>query len=76
MTKGIASQFLAMISETKKAGDAKGEASKWKAWTDLYGKPGGDHSMPPLPKPVEWGNWGLMRFSADEWWPAPKEEES
>ncbi|RXK39617.1 hypothetical protein M231_03119 [Tremella mesenterica] len=57
----------AAVTAAKKAADEK---KKYEWWTNLYGKPEGGASMPPLPPPIEWGLWAFGRppVGAEEWW--------
>lgn len=64
---------LVEAAEKHKAEAAKKKAeSQWGIWCASYGKPSGEHAFPPLPSSnPEWGVWGLVPVSADEWWKAP-----
>jgi hypothetical protein len=44
---------------------------EWEIWCEHFGKPSGEHSMPPLPSSdPDWGVWGLVPVPADTWWAA------
>lgn len=74
MHTNIASHLLS-LAETLKADNDKADLEfKWNAWAEVYGKPSGEHQSPPLPKEVEWGMWGLVPVTPEQWWTVPKEE--
>ena len=69
----IAKSLLEQVTKAKADKAEADEKAKWKAWCDKYGYPLGYHSMPPLPKEMEWGMWGLMWVNPNDLW-VKKEE--
>lgn len=58
-------------SETEAKKKEEDEKYNWDTWCGLYGRPMGAYDWRPLPKETEWGMWGLVWVSPEEWWKTP-----
>ena len=64
----IASALLEQIGKAKADKAEMDAKAKWDAWCGMYGYPMGYHQMPPAPKEMEWGMWGLTWVDPNDWW--------
>jgi hypothetical protein len=68
----IASALVDAAEKLKAERGKKDAERKWDIWCASYGKPSDGYALPPLPASgPEWGVWGLVPVSADEWWKTP-----
>ncbi|ORX36101.1 hypothetical protein BD324DRAFT_652005 [Kockovaella imperatae] len=67
----IAQFVLDGITKAKADKEKADAEARWKAWCDIYGYPTNYAQLPPLPKEMEWGMWGLMWVDPNEWWTKP-----